>query len=143
MYVRQWFALISIFIFTLTLTGCGGGGESPNSGAVDNSVSAKEIEFKAWFGNSGTELSFPAAAQGMDFYRSTSKNCDLDNYSLCPEGQLVPLTNLSTSDANTSALRNVWFWLRHNKTTSEPTQVALNQPDGRANHQVVAFKERL
>lgn len=46
------------------------------------------IDMNAWAGESNTLVSLSPAARGMNLYRSSEKDCDIENYQACEKGQV-------------------------------------------------------
>lgn len=149
MLARPWLAVVWGTFLALAITACGGGGSGGGNPPTENTQNdtstppPQEVRLKAWIGPYDTKVSFPSEALGLDFYRSSDKNCDLGNYSVCPLGQLAPLTTTQITDTTITGNRAGWYWLKKSSATSLPMEFVPTPLPGRAGHQTVAFKGRL
>lgn len=106
-------------------------------------VSPSSATLKAWVGAINTEVRFDSNANDLNFIRSTDKNCDLANYSLCAKGQLDTLANTIINDTATNAKQTGWYWLQHGEINSQPATLALPNFSARRGLQVVEFSNKL
>jgi len=106
-------------------------------------VSASSATLKAWVGSKKTEVRFDNNSDGLNLIRSTDKNCDLTNYSLCAKGQLDTLTNTIINDTATNADQAAWYWLQHGEINSQPATLALPNVTAREGLQVIEFENKL
>jgi hypothetical protein len=60
------------------------------------------VTFSAWIGDTDTLVNFPAAADGLVFYRSSAANCNLNLYLTCTNGQRDTLSGAPATDSAVS-----------------------------------------
>jgi len=116
---------------------------SPVKASYTLIVSPSSATLKAWVGAINTEVRFNSSANDLNFIRSTDKNCDLANYSLCAKGQLDTLANTVINDTTTNAKQTGWYWLQHGEINSQPASLALPNVSAREGLQVVEFGNKL
>lgn len=102
----------------------------------------KSATMTAWIGENDTLATFSAVTDGYEFYRSTEKNCDLDNYSVCKGGQLTILNGQSVTDTAAKIGRPAYYDLISDSYRSSAT-VSAELFGARVGHKVVSFKEKL
>ena len=100
------------------------------------------VDFTAWIGANNTLVNFPAAASGLEFYRSSELDCDLDSYTACTDGQLDFLTSTSVIDTAATLNRTGYYALKHEEKTSL-VSISTNIFSERVDHQVTAFNNQL
>ena len=132
------------------LTACGVGG---SSGGSASSVPEEEgnsdsiVSFSARVSSTGAEITFPESLNGRyKFYRSREENCDLDNYSLCSQGQVDDVDG-SKGTINDSALtltQPAYYTLQDtvaNRSVSK--MISALSFSARGGHQVVVFNNKM
>ncbi|HHJ81345.1 MAG TPA: hypothetical protein ENJ65_06895, partial [Candidatus Tenderia electrophaga] len=106
-------------------------------------VAPDSASFRAWVGETDTQVDFDSSAEGLNFIRSTDKNCDLANYSLCANGQLDVLTNSTINDTAINANRSGWYWLQYDNTNSQAATLAAPNFTARTGLHVAEFRNKL
>lgn len=93
-----------------------------------------KLLLKAWVGATDTEVILPTEAQGLTLTRSTDRNCDLDNYSVCDMGQQDVLTTTNLTDTAANLSQSAWYWLDNGDQTSQPLTISTDKLPRRMNH---------
>jgi len=101
-----------------------------------------KVPFTAWVGEDKTEVSFPAAAEGLEFYRSSAPDCDLENYNSCADGQLDILGTEPVTDTAATLSRPGYYALKDEDLIAS-LEVSVDHFSERRFHQVVEFKGAL
>ena len=100
------------------------------------------VGFTAWIGPNDTLVDFPSTASGLEFYRSSEADCDLENYASCNNGQLDFLTDETVIDSAAIIQRPGYYTL---KSGVNKSSLAVNSKSfsPRADHYVVKFLDKL
>lgn len=86
-----------------------------------------KIPFTAWVGRNDALVNFPTAATGLEFYRSSNKDCDFANYLSCANGQMNLLTGSSITDSAAQFKRPGYYLLKNgNKQTAVTLQIDVD-----------------
>ena len=132
------------------LTACAVGG---SSGGSASSVPEEEgnsdsiVSFSAWVSSTGAEITFPESLNGRyKFYRSREENCDLDNYSLCSQGQVddVDGSKATINDSALTLTQPAYYTLQdtvNNRSVSK--MISASSFPVRDDHQVVTFNNKM
>ncbi|TQV74553.1 hypothetical protein FKG94_16205, partial [Exilibacterium tricleocarpae] len=108
----------------------------------DIAAAPATVVMSAWIGSSDTLVDFPASASGLEFYRSSKADCDLENYPLCSDGQFNTLSGQTVTDTAARLTQAGHYILRHGANEAALT-VNAEHFSKRAEHQVVEFKGKL
>lgn len=74
---------------------------------------SREVPMTAWVGSAGTEVNFQPHSDGLEFYRTRDKSCDLDNYTSCEAGALSILNAEPVTDTALNLQERAYYSLRH------------------------------
>ena len=99
------------------------------------------VGLSAWVGKNDTQVSFPAAAAGLEFFRSSEPDCDPADYASRADGQLDILAAAMVRDTAATLSRPGYYALKHGDAVAS---LALNAAhfSGRYSYQVVVFKNQ-
>lgn len=101
----------------------------------------QNFTLEAWIGTEGSEVSISSGMEGMEFYRSSDPDCDLENYTLCANpGMDIVDGNVIFDEAARLDQEGYYTFKWRDKEVS--TSIDLEFPI-RARHQVVVFKDKL
>lgn len=95
-----------------------------------------------WVGKDGSDLMIPSGMQGVEFYRSTDPQCDLDNYKSCGAGKLNILNESEFFD-DTAHLDQVAYYSFVKENKSASGGFGGQKFTGRSGHQAIPFQGKL
>jgi len=72
-------------------------------------VVASSFTMTTWIGANDTSIDFSAGTDGIEFYRSTDANCDINNYASCSNGQLNILNVSTVTDTALNSTRAAFY----------------------------------
>lgn len=100
------------------------------------------VGLSAWVGKNDTQVSFPVAAAGLEFFRSNEPDCDPADYASRADGQLDILADAMVRDTAATLSRPGYYALKHGDAVAS---LALNAAhfSGRYSYKVVIFKNQL
>jgi hypothetical protein len=136
---RAVFRIPILILMTLTLTACGGGGGGGGTGPVSQTLAFTQAGPVA--GGQDSQVTFPATAAGLAFYRSCAPDCELANYASCAAGQMDFLTTATVTDTAVTFSQSGYYALGHGDNVASLTVNASTFP-GRSGHQVVLFNNQ-
>lgn len=128
------------------------GGTGNNSGLIKKSLVVTLIEpsaipekstFTAWIGENDSEIAFDQPLDGVEFYRSRDKACDIENYASCASGQVNILGGNAVTDTAFNLHNSAYFQLKSKGSVSSTSVVSTVKFSPRYDHQVVDFKGKL
>lgn len=105
-------------------------------------VQAETITMNAWVGKSDSQLYFSENAEGIELYRSSEPDCDIDNYSACNDGQMDIISNNEIDDTSFTLEQTGYFqFLKGDLFTS--MELSSDRFKGTAYSSAIFFKDRL
>lgn len=95
----------------------------------------------AWIGADGSDVSISSELEGIEFYRSSDPECDLENYATCEESGMDVVDGNEIVDT-AARLEQEGFYTFKWRDKSVQTTIELEFPV-LARHQMVVFNDRL
>lgn len=109
------------------------------------STVATTATIKAWVGVEESEITVTSSSDltGIELYRSSDPNCDLNNYSLCTDGNMSTLTGSESSFIDTSFRLGNTGHYNFVKDNHQITQkLSTSKPRHRAHQKLIYFKNK-
>jgi len=100
------------------------------------------VAISAWIGATDTEITLPASADGLEFFRSSEAGCDLLNYASCTDGQLDFLNSSPITDSAAKLTQAGYYTLQHGSNQAKLV-VGAEHFSKRNRHQTVTFNDKL
>lgn len=132
----------AVGIGTATITATQGP-DAQNNGATASYRVSVSVAFTARVGTSDTLVDFPAEANGLNFYRSRSADCDLANLVACEHGQISVLTGSTVTDTAATLDNAATYILEQDMRRATRPVGDPRRFTARSGHQAVVFKDRI
>jgi len=116
---------------------------SANYSLTITSAATGSASFTAWLGEDDARVSFPLAASGIDFLRTTQLDCVLANFPTCASSQSSTVGTAPVLDTAATLTRDARWWLRSGTTASAPVTISLQKFRPRASPTVGSFRGKL
>ncbi len=85
-----------------------------------SSVGSEIVELQTFMGENSGRYTLPASTSGLDLYRSSVYNCDIENYSTCNNGNMFILNTTSGVDVDLKASAVSYYRLASGKYACLP-----------------------
>lgn len=95
-----------------------------------------------WVGKEGSELKMPDGIQGVEFYRTTDPQCDLQNYTSCANGKMDVLSGTDFFDT-TAHLEQVAYYSFVKENKKAMGAFGGTKFSERSGHQAAVFNNKL